>query len=59
MGPSNAVQNLIETRMARLKEASEKRDVDELMSWQSKDITFTDPCMARSPHLILTHPNDS
>ena len=46
MGTNNAVQTLIETRMANLKEASEKRDVDALMSWQSKDTTFTDPGMA-------------
>ncbi len=37
-----AVRALIDARNACLREASEKRDVDALMSWHAKDAVFTD-----------------
>lgn len=37
-----SIQELTEARLARLKSASEKRDLDELMSWQAEDATFDD-----------------
>jgi ketosteroid isomerase-like protein len=42
MHSQEAIQALIEARLASLREASEKRDVDALMSWHAKDAAFTD-----------------
>jgi ketosteroid isomerase-like protein len=42
MQTQEAIQALIEARLVGLKEASEKRDVDALMSWHAKDAMFTD-----------------
>jgi ketosteroid isomerase-like protein len=42
MHSQEAIQALIEARLASLREASEKRDVDALMSWHAKDAVFTD-----------------
>lgn len=42
MYSQEAIQALIEARLASLREASEKRDVDALMSWHAKDAVFTD-----------------
>lgn len=36
------IQALLEARSQSLQEASEKRDVDALMSWHAKDAVFTD-----------------
>ena len=42
MHSQEAIQALIVARLASLREASEKRDVDALMSWHAKDAVFTD-----------------
>jgi ketosteroid isomerase-like protein len=42
MHSQEAIQTLIEARLVSLREASEKRDVDALMSWHAKDAVFTD-----------------
>jgi ketosteroid isomerase-like protein len=42
MPTQDTIQALIEARTAGLKEASETRDVDALMSWHSADATFVD-----------------
>ncbi|PWI64551.1 hypothetical protein PCL_09564 [Purpureocillium lilacinum] len=42
MATQENIQPLIQIRQARLKEASEARDVDALMKWQAADTTFTD-----------------
>ena len=42
MHSQEAIQALIEARSAGLREASEKRDVDALMSWHAKDAVFND-----------------
>ena len=42
MATQENIQHLIQIRNARLKEASEARDVDALMKWQAADTTFTD-----------------
>jgi hypothetical protein len=42
MHNQEAIQALIEARLASVREASEKRDVDALMSWHAKDALFTD-----------------
>ncbi|OAQ59458.1 snoaL-like domain-containing protein [Pochonia chlamydosporia 170] len=42
MATQENIQHLIHVRNARLKEASEARDVDALMKWQAADTTFTD-----------------
>ena len=42
MQTQEAIQALMEARSAGLREASEKRDVDALMSWHAKDALFTD-----------------
>ena len=42
MHSQEAIQALIEARLAGLREASESRDVDALMSWHAKDAVFTD-----------------
>jgi len=42
MHSQEAIQALIEARFASLREASEKRDVDALMSWHAKDAVFND-----------------
>ena len=42
MPSPEAVRALIDARNASLREASEKRDVDALMSWHAKDAVFTD-----------------
>lgn len=50
MATQESIQRLIQIRNARLKEASEARDVDALMKWQAADTTFTDK---GAPTLIL------
>jgi hypothetical protein len=42
MYSQEAIQALNEARLASVREASEKRDVDALMSWHSKDAVFND-----------------
>ena len=42
MYSKEAIQGLIQARLAGIRQASEKRDVEELMSWHAKDATFTD-----------------
>ena len=42
MHSQETIQSLIEARLASVREASEKRDVDALMSWHAKDAVFTD-----------------
>ena len=42
MNSKDTVQALIQARLASIKQASEKRDVEALMSWYSKDAIFTD-----------------
>ena len=42
MATQENIQDLIKFRNARLKEASEARDADALMKWQTADTTFTD-----------------
>jgi hypothetical protein len=42
MNTRGAVQTLNDLRLAGLKEASEKRDVNQLMSWHAKDAIFSD-----------------
>jgi hypothetical protein len=42
MQTQEAIQALFEARLAGLREASEKRDVDALMLWHAKDALFTD-----------------
>lgn len=42
MHSQEAIQALIEARFTSIREASEKRDVDALMSWHAKDAVFTD-----------------
>jgi hypothetical protein len=42
MHSQEAIQGLIEARLASVREASEKRDVDALMSWHAKDAVFND-----------------
>lgn len=37
-----SIQDLTQARLDRLKSASEKRDLDELMSWQADNATFDD-----------------
>ena len=49
MHSQEAIQALIEARLASLREASEKRDVDALMSWHAKDAVFTDPGTEAEP----------
>ena len=49
MATHNTVQTLIKTRLTHIKEASERRDVDAVMSWYSKDATFVDPGTTRLP----------
>ena len=46
MYSKDTIQALIQARLAGIKQASEKRDVEELMSWHSKDATFMDVGMA-------------
>lgn len=48
MTSSAIIQDLIAARLNRLREASEKRDVDELMSWYSKDACFNHVCANES-----------
>lgn len=43
MADTESIRALHETRLQRLKAASEKRDVDELMTWYSQDAIFEDP----------------
>ncbi|KAI0141583.1 hypothetical protein GGR57DRAFT_404527 [Xylariaceae sp. FL1272] len=43
MADKTFVEKLNEIRLAGLREASESRDVDALMSWHSKDATFVAP----------------
>ena len=47
MYSQETIQALNEARLAGLREASEKRDVDALMSWHAKDAVFTDAGMYR------------
>jgi len=49
MHSQEAIEALNEVRLAGLREASEKRDVDALMSWHSKDAVFTDGGMEAEP----------
>jgi len=42
MHTQEAIEALNEARLGSLREASEKRDVDALMSWHAKDAVFTD-----------------
>lgn len=42
MHNQETIEALNEARLAGLREASEKRDVDALMSWHAKDAVFTD-----------------
>ena len=42
MATQEIIQALIKSRNARVKEASEARDVDAFMKWQAPDTTFTD-----------------
>ena len=42
MHNQESIQALLEARSDGLREASEKRDVDALMSWHAKDAVFTD-----------------
>jgi ketosteroid isomerase-like protein len=42
MHSQEAIQALIAARLASVREASEKRDVDALMSWHAKDAVFHD-----------------
>ena len=42
MHSQEAIQALNEARSVSLREASEKRDVDALMSWHAKDAVFND-----------------
>ena len=53
MPTKEAIQALIDTRQQRLKEASEKRDVDELMTWYAKDATFKDAGTVKAGAPIL------
>ena len=48
MTSSTIIQDLIAARLDRVREASEKRDVDGLMSWYSKDARFTHVCANES-----------
>ena len=48
MTSSAIIQDLIAARLDRVREASEKRDVDELMSWYSKDARFSHVCANES-----------
>ncbi|KAI1266413.1 hypothetical protein F5Y18DRAFT_425655 [Xylariaceae sp. FL1019] len=43
MAHKTLVERLNDIRLAGLRQASEKRDVDALMSWHSKDATFVAP----------------
>jgi ketosteroid isomerase-like protein len=49
MHSQETIQALVDARAAGLKEASEKRDVDALMSWHSKDAVFNDVGMDAEP----------
>ncbi|KAJ9605232.1 hypothetical protein H2200_010622 [Cladophialophora chaetospira] len=49
MATHTTVQELIKTRLTHIKEASERRDVDAVVSWYSKDATFVDPGTTRFP----------
>ena len=42
MHSQEAIQDLIEARLSGLRDASERRDVNALMSWHAKDAVFTD-----------------
>jgi ketosteroid isomerase-like protein len=42
MYSQGTIEALNKVRLAGLQEASEKRDVDALMSWHSEDAVFTD-----------------
>ena len=53
MPSAGEIQALIEKRAAGLKDASEKRDVDDLMSWHSKDATFINSGMRASLRYVL------
>ena len=48
MTSSAIIQDLITARLDRVREASEKRDVDALMSWYSKDARFSHVCANES-----------
>ena len=42
MHSQETIQALIDARFASIREASETRNVDALMSWHAKDAVFTD-----------------
>ena len=60
MATRSTIQALNDIRLGGLKEASEKRDVNQLMSWHSKDATFTDAgkissfCCSAGLHAYVT-----
>lgn len=49
MHSQEAIQALNDVRLASVREASEKRDVDALMSWHAKDAVFNDVGMEVEP----------
>ena len=53
MATRGAIQALNDIRLAGLKEASEKRDVNQLMSWHSEDAIFTDAGKTKVPFIYL------
>ena len=53
MATRETIQALNDIRLAGLKEASEKRDVNQLMSWHSEDAIFTDVGKTQVPFIYL------
>ena len=53
MQNQEAIQALLESRSQGLQDASEKRDVDALMSWHAKDAVFTDVGMEARVNFVI------